>query len=71
MPEAKHQLIASALQLAPADRLVVVNAILARLEGETDDHESQEIREDWSDEISNRIAEIDSGRVKTIPSPEV
>ncbi|EMI40831.1 addiction module protein [Rhodopirellula sp. SWK7] len=71
MSKATYQLIASALQLAPADRLVVANAILARLEGETDDHESQEIREDWSDEISNRIAEIDSGRVKTIPSPEV
>lgn len=71
MSESTHQLITSALQLAPADRAVVANAILASLESETDDHESQEIRESWSDEISNRIADIDSGRVKTVPSSEV
>lgn len=71
MSESTHQLITSALQLAPADRAVVANAILASLESETDDHASAEIREAWSDEIGNRIADIDSGRVKTVPSSEV
>ncbi len=68
MSESIHQLITSALQLAQADRAVVAYAILASLESETDDHESQQIREAWSDEISNRIADIDSGRMKTVPS---
>lgn len=70
MSESAQQLIASALQLAPADRAVIANAILASLESESDSSESSEIREAWSDEISNRIADIDSGRVKTIPSSE-
>ncbi|MGB7344076.1 MAG: addiction module protein [Pirellulaceae bacterium] len=70
MSESAQQLIASALQLAPADRAVIANAILASLESESDTTESSEIREAWSDEISNRIADIDSGRVKTIPSSE-
>jgi putative addiction module component (TIGR02574 family) len=70
MSETAQQLIASALQLAPADRAVIANAILASLESESDSPESSEIRDAWSDEISNRIADIDSGRVKTIPSSE-
>jgi len=71
MSESAQQLIDSALQLAPADRAVVANAILASLESKSDTHESPEIREAWSDEISNRIADIDSGRVKLVPSSEV
>jgi len=70
MSESAQQLIASALQLAPADRAVIASAILASLEGESNSHESSVIREAWSDEIANRIADIDSGRVKTIPSSE-
>ncbi len=69
MSESTHQLIASALQLAPADRVVVANAILASLDGLHDD-EPSDIRDAWSDEIRSRIDEIDSGRVKTIPSSE-
>ncbi len=57
MSESAQQLIASALQLAPADRAVVASAILASLESESDSHESLEIREAWSNEICNRILE--------------
>ncbi len=70
MSESAQQLIAAALQLAPADRAVIANAILASLESEPDGDGSSEIRDAWSDEIRNRIADIDSGRVKTIPSSE-
>jgi len=69
MSESTQQLIASALQLSPADRAVVANAILASLEG-LQDGQPTDVRETWSDEIRRRIDDIDSGRVKTIPSAE-
>ncbi len=69
MPESTQQLIASALQLNPADRAFVANAILASLDG-LDDNEQSDVRDAWSDEIRSRIDDIDSGRVKTIPSAE-
>ncbi len=69
MSEIAQQLIASALRLAPADRAVVANAILASLEGSRDG-EPADLRNAWSDEIRSRIDDIGSGRVKTIPSSE-
>ncbi|WP_186776285.1 hypothetical protein [Rubripirellula reticaptiva] len=39
---------------------MIASAILASLEGESKGHESSEIRESWSDEIANRIADIPS-----------
>ena len=69
MPESTQQLIASALQLNPADRAFVANAILASLDG-LDDNEQSDVRDARSDEIRSRIDDIDSGRVKTIPSTE-
>jgi len=48
--ESTQQLIASALELAPADRAVVANAILASLDGQGDD-EPSDIRDAWSAEI--------------------
>lgn len=69
MSESTQQLIASALQLAPADRAVVANAILASLDGLRDD-QLPDVRDAWSDEIRSRIDDIVSGRVKTIPSSE-
>jgi putative addiction module component (TIGR02574 family) len=70
MSESAQQLIASALQLAPADRAIIANAILASLDGLHDD-EPSDVRDAWSDEIRSRIDDIDNGRVKTIPSSEV
>jgi putative addiction module component (TIGR02574 family) len=67
--ESTQQLIASALELAPADRAVVANAILASLDGQGVD-EPSDIRDAWSAEIQSRIDDIDSGRAKTIPSSE-
>jgi putative addiction module component (TIGR02574 family) len=69
MSESTQQLIASALELAPADRAVVANAILASLDG-YGDPESSDVRDAWSAEIQSRIDDIDSGRVKTIPSSD-
>ena len=70
MSESAQQLIATALELTPDDRVVVANAILASLKDLGGSYVSAEVQDAWSDEIRNRIAEIDSGRVKTIPSSE-
>ncbi len=70
MSESAQQLIATALELTPDDRVVVANAILASLKDFGGSYVSAEVQDAWSDEIRNRIAEMDSGRVKTIPSSE-
>ncbi len=70
MTESTHQLIASALRLDPGERTVIVNAILASLDDASDLHQDAQIRDAWKDEVRTRIADMDSGRVKTIPSAE-
>lgn len=69
-----HEIIASALQLPLADREQVVHALQESLIDETIDHgpedPAEEVEAAWGDEIARRIADIDSGRVKTIPSDE-
>lgn len=70
MSESAQQLIATALELTPDDRVVVANAILASLKDSGGSCVSAEVHDAWSDEIRNRIADIDNGQVKTIPSSE-
>lgn len=69
-----HEIIASALQLPAAERERIVDALQESLIDETIDHgpedPTDEVEAAWSDEIARRIADIDSGRVKTIPSEE-
>jgi len=69
-----HEIIASALQLPLAERERIVDALQESLIDETIDHgpeePADEVEAAWSDEIARRIADIDSGRVKTIPSEE-
>ena len=67
MSETAKQLISSALQLPPADRAAVVDAILASLQPAIEGDAAADIQDAWSDEIRSRIDDIDSGRVKTIP----
>ncbi len=70
MSELAQQLIATALELTPDDRVVVANAILASLKDSDGSCVSAEVHDAWSDEIRNRLADIDNGQVKTIPSFE-
>ncbi len=69
-----HEIIASALQLPVAERERVIDALQESLIAETVDHgpeePADEVEAAWSDEIARRIADIDSGRVKTIPAEE-
>ena len=69
-----HEIIASALRLPLAEREQIVDALQDSLIGESIDHgpeePADEVEAAWSVEIARRIADIDSGRVKTIPSDE-
>ena len=69
-----HEIIASALQLPLAEREQIVEALQESLIDETIDHGPEEpadvVEAAWSEEIARRIADIDSGRVKTVPSEE-
>lgn len=69
MSEAVQQLIDSALALSPKERAVVVREILASLDGPSDAL-PPEIHDAWSAEIAHRLEELESGRVKAVPSSE-
>jgi putative addiction module component (TIGR02574 family) len=69
-----QQIIASALRLPLVERERIYDAIQQSLVDETIDHGHEEPQDEveaaWSDEIARRIAEIDSGKVQTIPAEE-
>jgi putative addiction module component (TIGR02574 family) len=69
-----HEIIASALQLPIDAREQVIAALQESLADRELDHgpiePADEVEAAWSEEIARRIADIDSGRVKTIPSEE-
>ena len=59
----KQNVIAEALRLSEAERLEVAEAVYDSLEGPPDaDAESA-----WSDEIAQRVADVDAGHVKLVP----
>lgn len=66
--------IASALALPAEQRLEVMDAIHVSLADPSIDHGHGEPADDvalaWKDEIARRIADVDSGRVKTIQAKE-
>jgi putative addiction module component (TIGR02574 family) len=68
------QIIESVLRLPLIERERVLDALQESLTDDAIDHGSEEpddeVEAAWSDEIARRIADIDSGRVKTIPSEE-
>ncbi|MEX2091405.1 MAG: addiction module protein [Pirellulales bacterium] len=69
-----HEIIVSALQLPLSAREEVIVALQESLIDTTIDHgpeePADEIEAAWGEEIARRIADVDSGRVKTIPSDE-
>jgi hypothetical protein len=72
--EQTQNVIASALALPEAQRLEVMDAIHVSLADSVVDHGPVELAADaaaaWKDEIARRIADVDSGRVRTIPADE-
>ena len=69
-----QEIIASAMQLSFAEREQIFIALRESLGDDSIDHGPAEpagvVEAAWSAEIARRIADIDSGRVKTIPSEE-
>jgi len=69
-----QEIIASAMQLSVAEREQIFIALRESLGDDSIDHgpeePSDEVEAAWSAEIARRIADIDSGRVKTVPSEE-
>jgi putative addiction module component (TIGR02574 family) len=69
-----NEIIDAALQLPIAEREQIAAALRESLIDDTVDHgpeePADEVEAAWGDEIARRIADIDSGRVKTIPADE-
>jgi putative addiction module component (TIGR02574 family) len=69
-----NEIIDAALQLPIAEREQIAAALRESLIDDTVDHgpeePADEVEAAWDDEIARRIADIDSGRVKTIPADE-
>ena len=66
MGDAPNKLLHDALMLSAEDRADLATALLASLDSPAD----PDVDAAWAAEIERRIAEIDSGAVKTIPWPE-
>jgi putative addiction module component (TIGR02574 family) len=66
-----NELIASAMQLPLSERAAIANAILESMSPDESGATQAEIDAAWESEIASRIEDIDSGRVKTVPSSEV
>jgi putative addiction module component (TIGR02574 family) len=60
------ELLKKALALPPEARAALAGSLLESL----DDTMDEGVEEEWSKEITRRIAELDSGKVKPIPWAE-
>ena len=69
-----QQIIDSVLRLPLVEQQRVLHALEESLLDDALDHgprePADEVEAAWDEEIARRIADIDSGRVKTIPSKE-
>ncbi len=61
------ELLEKALALPPEARAALAGSLLESL----DDHVDAAAEEEWNREIAKRIEELDSGKVKPLPWPEV
>ena len=67
MSQSPQQLLTEALELPSSDRGQLAAMLIDSLEGETDEVADQA----WSDEIQQRLQDIDRGWVRMIPWSEV
>jgi len=67
MSEEVSELLKKALALPPEARAALAGSLLDSLD-ETVDAEVEAL---WENEIAKRVEELDAGRAKTIPWPEV
>lgn len=66
MPNLVEELSRKALSLSPEERVQLAENLLATVQAV-----DEEVEAAWGEEIRRRIAEIDSGTAKLIPSEEV
>jgi putative addiction module component (TIGR02574 family) len=69
MTRETSELLKKALALSTEERAQLVDSLLESLEERQEDPAAVEAA--WNDEIARRIAELDSGKAKTIPWEEV
>jgi putative addiction module component (TIGR02574 family) len=69
MSEAMVHLLESALHLSDSERGELAARLIESLEP-TEEVENHELAEAWATEIAQRLADLDQGRVQTIPWPE-
>ena len=61
------ELLEQALLLPPADRVALADALINSLAADAD----EDMEQLWRNEIHERAADLDSGRVQSIPWAEV
>ena len=61
------EILKDALALPTEARAALAGSLLESLDAEVDD----DVEADWAAEVTRRVAELDSGAVKTIPWAEV
>ena len=63
------ELLKRALALTVEERAQLAGSLLESLDGAPDDPEAVEAA--WNEEIARRIADLDSGKARTVPWEEV
>ncbi len=61
------RLLEQALSLSVEEQEALADSLISNLGGKVD----EAVVEAWDDEIKKRVAELDSGRTKTVPWTEV
>lgn len=70
MSTALEELKVKALELSPSDRSELIRALIASIDGETEDTPDA-IAQAWDEEIAYRVVQLEAGAVQTIPHEEV
>ena len=65
-----EQVVNEARELSPQDQWKLVARLIHELDP-GDNLSEDEIEKAWDEEISHRLEEIDSGKVKAVPAEEV
>ena len=67
MPKTFNEIFRDAVDLSEHDRATLAGLLIESLEGEPD----PDVEAAWAAEIERRVADVEAGRVKTIPWEEV
>lgn len=68
MAKVPEKVLVDALKLPAGQRAALASSLIASLEGDEVDDDAEAA---WAKEIARRVKELDHGKVKLIPWPEV